>query len=248
MGVAISSVSEKFTTCVIFRCSLLTELVRPRQVPAVENRAERLQSHPPGSQSAQIQMSQGDAPPVTKKAKVQPIKGVKKKHPRSAHGALIDLDDDSGPADSSQRELVVYNPGTSDAAAQVSPLRSSRAPSHPSRGSPSVGAFAVQCAACFKWRLVPTKEKYEEIREHLLQDPFVCERAREWRPDVSCDDPADISQDGSRLWAIDKPNIAQPPPGWERMLRIRGEGSTKFADVYAFLLIPLQLLALTFMI
>ncbi|XWS52317.1 hypothetical protein CRYUN_Cryun11dG0057700 [Craigia yunnanensis] len=41
-----------------------------------------------------------------------------------------------------------------------------------------------------------------------------------------------ISQDGSRLWAIDKPNIAQPPPGWQRLLRIRGEGSTKFADIY----------------
>ncbi|GAB4854074.1 methyl-CpG-binding domain-containing protein [Ancistrocladus abbreviatus] len=46
---------------------------------------------------------------------------------------------------------------------------------------------------------------------------------REWRPEISCDDPADIQQDGSRLWAIDKPNIAQPPPGWERELRIRGE-------------------------
>ncbi|URE16674.1 CW-type Zinc Finger [Musa troglodytarum] len=45
-------------------------------------------------------------------------------------------------------------------------------------------------------------------------------------------DPEDISPDGSRLWAIDKPNISQPPPGWERLLRIRGEGSTKFADVY----------------
>ncbi|XP_027358889.1 methyl-CpG-binding domain-containing protein 2-like isoform X2 [Abrus precatorius] len=97
---------------------------------------------------------------------------------------------------------------------------------------PSVGAFTVQCASCFKWRLIPTKEKYEEIREHILQHPFVCQKAREWRPDVSCDDPEDISQDGSRIWAIDKPSIAQPPPGWQRLLRIRGEGSTKFADVY----------------
>ncbi|CAN6211142.1 unnamed protein product [Urochloa humidicola] len=74
-----------------------------------------------------------------------------------------------------------------------------------SRGiSPSIGAFTVQCAKCFKWRLIPTKQN----------------------------DPEDISQDGSRLWAIDKPNIAQPPPGWERQIRIRGEGGTKFADVY----------------
>ncbi|KAI3951173.1 hypothetical protein MKW98_028577 [Papaver atlanticum] len=43
---------------------------------------------------------------------------------------------------------------------------------------------------------------------------------------------ADINQDGSRFWAIDKLNISQPPPGWQRLLRIRGEGSTKFADVF----------------
>jgi hypothetical protein len=98
--------------------------------------------------------------------------------------------------------------------------------------SPTIGAFTVQCAKCFKWRLIPTKEKYEEIRERIIQQPFVCKRAQEWRPNVTCDDPEDISQDGSRLWAIDKPNIAQPPQGWERQIRIRGEGGTKFADVY----------------
>ncbi|PWZ11592.1 Methyl-CpG-binding domain-containing protein 2 [Zea mays] len=89
------------------------------------------------------------------------------------------------------------------------------------RISPSIGAFTVQCAKCFKLRLIPTKEKYEEIRERIIQEPFVCKRAREWRPDVTCNDPEDISQDGSRLWAIDKPNIAQPPHGWERQIRIR---------------------------
>ncbi|XP_052200214.1 methyl-CpG-binding domain-containing protein 2-like [Diospyros lotus] len=99
------------------------------------------------------------------------------------------------------------------------------------RAVPTVGAFTVQCANCLKWRLT-SKEKYEEIREHILEQPFVCETAREWRPDVSCEDPTDISQDGSRLWAIDKPNIPRPPPGWQRLLRIRGEGGTKFADVY----------------
>ncbi|KAG0470394.1 hypothetical protein HPP92_016506 [Vanilla planifolia] len=101
-----------------------------------------------------------------------------------------------------------------------------------SRTMPSIGAFAVQCALCFKWRLIPTKEKYEQIRGSILQIPFVCEVAHEWHADLSCDDPEDISQDGSRVWAIDKPNIAQPPSGWSRELRIRGEGSTKFADVY----------------
>ncbi|CAN1340340.1 Methyl-CpG-binding domain-containing protein 2 [Linum perenne] len=110
-----------------------------------------------------------------------------------------------------------------------------------SRVLPSVGAFTVQCANCFKWRLIPTQEKYEEIREHILERPFYCEAAREWRPNVSCDDPEDISQDGSRLWAIDKPNIAQPPRGWQRLLHIRGEGCSKFADVYVPSLLKLYI-------
>ncbi|CAN8232532.1 unnamed protein product [Cochlearia groenlandica] len=97
---------------------------------------------------------------------------------------------------------------------------------------PSIGAFTVQCASCFKWRLMPSMEKYEEIRERLLEDPFFCETACEWKPDMSCEVPADISQDGTRIWAIDKPNIARPPAGWQRLLRIRAEGGTKFADVY----------------
>ncbi|XP_038890273.1 methyl-CpG-binding domain-containing protein 2 isoform X1 [Benincasa hispida] len=139
------------------------------------------------------------------------------------------------------RELVLYDSSANDGGANEpvsTPVEHQRPPllghltPNSSRVLPSVGAFTVQCASCFKWRLIPTKEKYEEIREHLLEKPFYCETAREWRPDISCDDPADITQDGSRLWAIDKPNIAQPPPGWQRLLHIRGEGSTKFADVY----------------
>ncbi|KAA0047569.1 methyl-CpG-binding domain-containing protein 2-like [Cucumis melo var. makuwa] len=147
----------------------------------------------------------------------------------------------SQPNENSSRELVIYNPSAKDGRAndpvatpvkqQPSPLLGHLTPNS-TRVLPSVGAFTVQCAGCFKWRLIPTKEKYEEIREHLLEQPFYCETAREWRPDITCDDPADITQDGSRLWAIDKPNIAQPPPGWQRLLHIRGEGSTKFADVY----------------
>lgn len=144
--------------------------------------------------------------------------------------------------ENASRELVLYNPSANDGGADepvsARPIERPHPPFHghstpnSSRALPSVGAFTVQCASCFKWRLIPTKEKYEEIREHLLEQPFHCETAREWRPDISCDDPADITQDGSRLWAIDKPNIAQPPPGWQRLLHIRGEGSTKFADVY----------------
>ncbi|GKV00373.1 hypothetical protein SLEP1_g13067 [Rubroshorea leprosula] len=137
------------------------------------------------------------------------------------------------------KQLVLYDPASNGGGAiepyNPEPMRH-QPPARPrfssSRVLPSVGAFTVQCAKCFKWRLIPTKEKYEEIREHILENPFVCETAHEWRPDISCEDPTDISQDGSRLWAIDKPNIAQPPPGWQRLLRIRGEGSTKFADIY----------------
>ncbi|KAL3825561.1 hypothetical protein ACJIZ3_021590 [Penstemon smallii] len=140
----------------------------------------------------------------------------------------------------SQYQLVLYDPAVNGGEADPEPI-GYRPPSfsrpHPfsnqaPRVLPSVGAFTVQCANCFKWRLIPTKEKYEELREHIIEQPFLCETAREWRPEISCDDAPDITQDGSRLWAIDKPNIAQPPPGWQRLLRIRGEGSSKFADVY----------------
>ncbi|XP_042483288.1 methyl-CpG-binding domain-containing protein 2-like isoform X2 [Macadamia integrifolia] len=153
---------------------------------------------------------------------------------------LIDDEDDQS-SENASNQLVVYNPPSDTDQTepvpepigyQPPPFPSDSTPHPHSRVLPSVGAFTVQCAICFKWRLIPTKEKYEEIRENILQQPFACETAREWRPDISCDDPPDLSQDGSRLWAIDKPNIAQPPPGWQRLLRIRGEGSTRFADMY----------------
>ncbi|XP_057768454.1 methyl-CpG-binding domain-containing protein 2-like isoform X2 [Salvia miltiorrhiza] len=141
-------------------------------------------------------------------------------------------------SESSQYQMVLYDPAVNDAGNNeksldpgncMPPIRrphpfADRTP----RVLPSVGAFTVQCANCFKWRLIPTKEKYEEIREHIIAQPFFCETAREWHPDISCDDPPDITQDGDRLWAIDKPNIAQPPPGWQRLLRIRGEGGTRY--------------------
>ncbi|KAK6944669.1 Zinc finger, CW-type [Dillenia turbinata] len=158
-------------------------------------------------------------------------------------------DDDNQSSEEAQNQLVVYDPlangGDTIEAVPESlvfpPVPRYSTPSTPPKVLPSIGAFTVQCASCFKWRLIPTKEKYEEIREHILEQPFVCEAAREWRPETSCEDPADILQDGSRVWAIDKPNIAQPPPGWERLLRIRAEGSTKFADVYVFPYTPLSL-------
>ncbi|KAL8096730.1 methyl-CpG-binding domain-containing protein 2-like [Apium graveolens] len=155
-------------------------------------------------------------------------------------------DDDDQDCNNAQNQLVLYSPpdgasgdaGFSPDAVPINFLTPSQRSqlynlqNSVSRNLPSVGAFTVQCAKCFKWRLIPSKEKYEEIREHILEQPFVCEAAREWRPEISCDDEPDIRQDGSRLWAIDRPNIAQAPLGWERLLRIRGFGGTKFADVY----------------
>ncbi|CAN0839091.1 Methyl-CpG-binding domain-containing protein 2 [Linum grandiflorum] len=154
---------------------------------------------------------------------------------------LEDVDGQSH--ENSNNQLVVYDPrGNNNINREIEPNPAPIQCRNPtvmrcisramSRVLPSVGAFTVQCANCFKWRLIPTQEKYEEIREHILERPFYCETAQEWRPTVSCDDPEDISQDGSRLWAIDKPNIAQPPRGWQRLLHIRGEGCSKFADVY----------------
>ncbi|KAH0655126.1 hypothetical protein KY290_030928 [Solanum tuberosum] len=92
--------------------------------------------------------------------------------------------------------------------------------------------FVVQCSRCFKWRYIPTKERYEKIREHLLECPFYCEDAREWCPSISCDDIPDVTQNERKLWAFDKPSIPQPPSGWKRILKIRAAGGTKFADVY----------------
>lgn len=163
-------------------------------------------------------------------------------HVSSSSSSASSDDENDMSNDEVSKQLVLYNPvadGNNTIELVPDPLQCeppllprSKSPSSAPRVLPAVGAFTVQCASCFKWRLIPTKEKYEEIREHIMEQPFVCQKAREWRPDVSCDDPEDISQDGSRIWAIDKPSIAQPPAGWQRLLRIRGEGSTKFADIY----------------
>ncbi|KAK4370128.1 hypothetical protein RND71_009603 [Anisodus tanguticus] len=146
-------------------------------------------------------------------------------------------EDEETHGENAQKQLVLYDPDVAGAGAASTAkgkrphARRNSLANYTSRAA-DVGAFAVQCARCFKWRYMPTKEKYEEIREHILEQPFYCETTREWCSDKSCDDPPDLTQDGSRLWAIDKPNISLPPPGWERLLRIRAEGGTKFADVY----------------
>lgn len=144
-----------------------------------------------------------------------------------------DEDNDTQLGDDSNKQMVVYDHSLNSSAAVKSvPNPISDKPRIISRTAPEVGAFTVQCANCFKWRLIPDQERYEVIREHITDKPFLCETTRQWNRDVSCDDPTDIEQDGTRIWAIDKPNIAKPPPGWKRLLRLRSEGSSKFADVY----------------
>ncbi|XP_073274182.1 methyl-CpG-binding domain-containing protein 2-like [Primulina huaijiensis] len=97
----------------------------------------------------------------------------------------------------------------------------------------SVTTYTVQCASCSKWRLVPSKEKYEEIRETINEQPFMCDIARQWRPDISCVKESDVKrEDQNWVWAMDKPNIPRTPKGWQRIIRARAEGGTKFADVY----------------
>lgn len=124
------------------------------------------------------------------------------------------------------KQMVLYEPSLKGSEISVAKKLKS------SKGPPEVGAFTVQCAKCFKWRLIPDQGKYEVIREHITDQPFLCETTRQWGRAISCQNPSDIEQDGTRIWAIDKPNIAQPPPGWKRLLRLRREGSSKFADVY----------------
>jgi hypothetical protein len=161
------------------------------------------------------------------------------KVPESVEVHIIDDDDDDSSKDYSaqdtSKQLVLYNPEiTHDKQGGIdhntSPHRSSKKP-RSGTVLPSIGAYTVQCASCYKWRIVPTKEKYEELRESISQELFLCTRASEWNRALSCDEPEDLSQDGSRVWALDKPNIVQPPPGWDREVRLRG-ASTKFADVY----------------
>ncbi|CAO2169672.1 unnamed protein product, partial [Urochloa humidicola] len=158
--------------------------------------------------------------------------------PPSGKRQKILSDKDGDQCDDTSQQIVIYKNDKSDGGQDeqsgshlaLKRFKPSKTSKHAS--VKNIGAFAVQCAKCQKWRLISTKEKYEEIRERIREDPFVCEKAREWKPGVTCNDPSDVSQDGSKLWALDKPDIAQAPRGWERLIKIRGEGSTKFSDVY----------------
>lgn len=88
-------------------------------------------------------------------------------------------------------------------------------------GPNTIGLYAVQCGECFKWRLVSNEEEYEKIRCKLLEEPFICTK----KPNVSCNDPADIEKDATRTWVIDKPNIPRTPSGFKRKLVLRRDFS-----------------------
>lgn len=84
-----------------------------------------------------------------------------------------------------------------------------------------VGIWAAQCGECFKWRLIPTEEEFEEIRSKFIEDPYVCSK----KPGISCDDPADIERDDTRTWVIHKPGIPKTPTGFKRRLVMRKDFS-----------------------
>ncbi|KAL3833657.1 hypothetical protein ACJIZ3_008393 [Penstemon smallii] len=62
----------------------------------------------------------------------------------------------------------------------------------------SVQLYSGRCEECSKWRIIPSKEKYEEIRETFNENSFTCAKAHEWRPQVSCQDPTDIEEQDDR--------------------------------------------------
>lgn len=102
-----------------------------------------------------------------------------------------------------------------------------------SHSSNSPGALVMECARCFKWRYIPTNEKYEEIREHILERPFFCETTREWHSNKKCDDPYDVTEEKIGLkWAFGAPNIPQTPLGWEHRIIFKTKRDTRIADVY----------------
>ncbi|KAK9281084.1 hypothetical protein L1049_003977 [Liquidambar formosana] len=63
-----------------------------------------------------------------------------------------------------------------------------------------------------------------------MEEPFFCNN----KPNVSCEDPADIEYDATRTWVIDKPNIPKTPEGFKRQLVIRKD----FSKMDAYYIAP----------
>ncbi|KAL8143154.1 hypothetical protein V2J09_016186 [Rumex salicifolius] len=100
--------------------------------------------------------------------------------------------------------------------------------SRPKRGS--IDIYAAQCDRCLKWRIVDSQEAYEEIRSKIKEQPFFCDKKHM----LSCDVPADIEYDNSRVWVVDKPNIPETPVGFKRELILR----RNFSRLDAFYVTP----------
>lgn len=94
----------------------------------------------------------------------------------------------------------------------------------------SVSKFAVQCGKCFKWRVIPTQEEYEDIRHSFTEDPFICEK----KSGTTCEDPEDIEYNDTRTWVADKPNLPKTPVGFKRGLTLRRD----FSRMDAFYTVP----------
>ncbi|XP_044957425.1 methyl-CpG-binding domain-containing protein 2-like [Hordeum vulgare subsp. vulgare] len=78
----------------------------------------------------------------------------------------------------------------------------------------TIDTYFVECSTCQKWRIIPSKLKYEQIRENIIQVPFSCKYVHGWKPKVTCHGPTDISEGNGMVGAIDKPGIPQAPLGY----------------------------------
>lgn len=103
-------------------------------------------------------------------------------------------------------------------------------PSAKKSTSGSIDIYAVQCGKCHKWRVINSQEEYEDIRSNFSGNPFVCSR----KPDISCEDAADIEYDASRTWVLDKPNLPKTPEGFKRSLVLRRD----FTKLDAYYIAP----------
>ncbi|KAG6548431.1 hypothetical protein Mapa_009918 [Marchantia paleacea] len=90
---------------------------------------------------------------------------------------------------------------------------------------------AVQCRLCGKYRRVPEKRRYEEIRQQVLSNPWECSCASEWTTEeISCDVPEEFTSPEFVL-LFDKSAIPVSPPLWERECFLSKQ---YFADIYYY--------------
>ncbi|KAJ4836878.1 Methyl-CpG-binding domain protein 4 [Turnera subulata] len=101
---------------------------------------------------------------------------------------------------------------------------------NPQAAGRCIDIYSAQCDKCLKWRIIDAETEFEDIRSKMLEEPFVCER----KVGVSCDDPADIEYDSSRIWVLDKLGIPKTPEGFRRSLVLRKD----FSKMDAYYITP----------